>query len=221
MKDILTFLSELRQNNNKEWFDVNRVRYKAVQEKFNDFITQLIARIALFDPNVANVTTKDSVFRIYRDVRFSPNKEPYKSHIGAYICKGGKKSGYAGYYFHIEPGASILAVGLHCPDPKVVRSVRDEIFDNGDVFQKMIDNASEAGFKIDLSPSLQKVPKDYPADFKYGNYLKLKEFDLIKSIDLTTVTKNELLDRVADEFLQAKEFNDMLNRAVQFAFEEM
>lgn len=216
MKNVESFLAELRVNNNREWFEANKARYKVIQEEFNNFVEKLIDEISAFDPSISGVTVKDSTYRIYRDVRFSPNKEPYKTHIGAYVCKGGKKSGYAGYYFHVEPVGCILAVGLHCPEPKVLRSVRDEIFANGADFQKSIDLAD--GFAIDRSSSLKKVPRDYPADFQQADYLKLKEFDIVKSFN--PADKN-LLKHVSEEFKRAKSFNDILNRAVEFAFQEM
>lgn len=215
MNDILDFLAELRDNNNREWFEANKERYKAIQEKFNAFAEQLIEGITLFDDSVKGVTVKDSTYRIYRDVRFSPNKEPYKTHIGVYICKGGKKSGMSGYYFHLDPDNSLLAAGLHCPEPKVIKSVRDEIFDNGEAFQEAIDAAK--GFYVDESSKLQRVPRGFPADYKYAEYLKLKEFDLVKEI---TVGEN-LLESVLADFQKTKKFNDILNRAVKYAHEEL
>ncbi|MEG0601982.1 MAG: DUF2461 domain-containing protein [Mucinivorans sp.] len=216
MKNVIKFLEELSLNNNREWFAANKSRYKAVEQEFNDFTEQLIDQIAAFDSTVENLTLKDCTYRIYRDVRFSPNKMPYKTHIGAYICRGGKKSGYAGYYFHVEPNNSLLAVGLHCPEPTIVRSVRDEIFANGLNFQAAIDYA--LGFTLDFSSSLKKVPRDYPADFQFGNYLKLKDYDLVRSFD---PMQKEALLQAAAEFETGKKFNDILNRAVEFAQQEM
>lgn len=214
MKDVIDFLDELSKNNNREWFEANRVRYKVIQEKFNQFTEQLIDGISLFDPSIAGVTVKDCTYRIYRDIRFSPNKVPYKTHMGAYICKGGKKSGFAGYYFHLEPGKCVLVAGLHCPEPKVVRSIRQEICDNGDGFQRAI--ASAPGFIIDQSSKLQRVPKEFADRSSYEDYLKLKEFDLIKSFDV----RSNLLNITLKDFSICKPFNDILNKAVEFAFEE-
>lgn len=215
METILKFLGELKENNNREWFEANRERYKSVQEEFNAFTEKLIEGITLFDSAVKGVTVKDCTYRIYRDVRFSPNKEPYKTHMGAYMCPGGKKSGRAGYYFHLEPNNSLLACGLHCPEPKVMKSVRDEIFDNGKEFSAAIKCAKE--FTVDQTSKLQRVPKGYPADSEYAEYLKLKEFDLIKTIDI----QGNVLENTLKEFKSAKKFNDLLNKAVQYAQEEM
>ncbi|MDD2611849.1 MAG: DUF2461 domain-containing protein, partial [Bacteroidales bacterium] len=103
MKTILSFLNQISDNNNKSWFDAHKSEYVAANETFNSFIEKLIVGIASFDPSIKGITVKDCTYRFYRDIRFSTNKMPYKTHFGAYICPYGKKSGYAGYYFHIEP----------------------------------------------------------------------------------------------------------------------
>lgn len=215
MIEILDFLTELKHNNNREWFEANKPRYKAMEARFHDFVQQLIDGIAAFDNTIKGVAVKDCTYRIYRDVRFSPNKEPYKTYMGAYVCPGGKKSDYAGYYCHFEPEHSIVCTGLHCPEPDILRSVRDEVEDNGAEFLEIIKHAK--GFELDQNSKLQRVPKGFPADSEYAEYLKLKEFDLIKPM---TVTDKGLLDRVLADFKSTKEFNDMLNRAVKFAVEE-
>lgn len=215
MKNILEFLGELKENNNREWFEANRERYKIVAEEFNLFTEKLIEGISVFDSSIEGLTVKDCTYRIYRDVRFSPNKEPYKTHMGAYICAGGKKSGMAGYYFHLEGNSSLLVCGLHCPEPKVIKSVRDEIFDNGDEFVTAI--AAAKGFVIDSSSKLQRVPKGFPTESEYAEYLKLKEFDIVKSI----IVDDNILEKTLKEFRTTKKFKDILNKAVQYAKEEM
>ncbi|MEG2281776.1 MAG: DUF2461 domain-containing protein, partial [Rikenellaceae bacterium] len=161
MDEILKFLEDLKSNNNREWFQTNIERYRSAQKKFDSLAMTIMSGIAAFDNSVMGLQLKECTYRIYRDVRFSPNKEPYKTHMGAYICPGGKKSGLAGYYFHLEPGCSLLASGLHCPDKAVVRSVRDEIFANGAVFEQALSGAT--GFALDMSDALKRVPRDYPS----------------------------------------------------------
>lgn len=215
MENIISFLSELKDNNNREWFEQNKRRYKEVQEQFNNFTQQLIDGIVLFDRSIENITVKDCIYRIYRDVRFSHNKEPYKTHIGAYISPHGKKAGYAGYYFHLEPGNSILAVGLHMPEPKILASVRDEIMDNGDQIIKLIEMMN--GFTLDQSNKLQRAPKGYPQDSKYIEYIKLKDFTLYENI----TSFDNLLENVLTEFKSAYPLNSILNKAVKYAKDEM
>ena len=101
MKRVLEYLRNLAANNNKVWFDAHKDEYLLAKKVFEDFTEQLIAKVEAFDPTVKGLTVKDCTYRIYRDVRFSKDKSPYKTHMGCYICRGGKKSGYSGYYFHV------------------------------------------------------------------------------------------------------------------------
>lgn len=104
MQAIIDFLRQLSQNNNREWFMAHKSEYQQAQARFNELTEQLILGISQFDSSVSGLTAKDCIYRIYRDVRFSKDKSPYKTHMGAYVCPGGKKSGYAGYYFHVGTG---------------------------------------------------------------------------------------------------------------------
>ena len=102
--EIMQFLTELKQNNNREWFQANKNRYDSLRKGFIDEVQQLIDRIALFDPEIAGLEAKDCLFRIYRDIRFSPDKTPYKIHFAAYMAScGGRGSERGGYYIHLEP----------------------------------------------------------------------------------------------------------------------
>lgn len=108
-EEIIRFLTELRENNNRIWFQENKARYDRLHDAFIDDVQKLINRIALFDPEVKNVEAKSCLFRIYRDIRFSPDKTPYKSHFAAYIALGGRASERGGYYIHLEPGHCMLS----------------------------------------------------------------------------------------------------------------
>ncbi len=130
MKRILDFLNDLRANNNREWFAANKGRYKEAEGIFNAFAERLIALVGEFDPAVRGLTLRETTYRIYRDTRFSHDKTPYKTHFGLYLCPGGKKSGNAGYYFHVEPagegeggmiGGHLLDAGIYMPEPAVLR----------------------------------------------------------------------------------------------------
>lgn len=225
MKKVIEFLTLLRQNNNRDWFEANRPMYEQALGEFNAFAAELIAALGVMDPAVAGLSLKDCTYRIYRDTRFSANKEPYKTHMGAFAAPYGKKSGYAGYYFHIEPaggefiGNSLLAVGVYCPEPKVLKSLRDEIIDNGAQVVAAINQAE--GFKVEESSKLTRVPKGYPADSPYAEYLKLKDISLYKPVDDDYLLRPGLVDRVVEDFRKTKNFNTLFNRAVSFAKEEM
>ena len=131
MKEVIDFFRRLHDDNTREWFDAHRAEWTRVKGRFADFTGQLIEGIASFDPEVRGLRPQDCTYRIARDTRFSPDKSPYKTYIGAYIAPKGKKSGFAGYYFHIEPccdslvWSNLLSAGLYCPEPVVLRSVRE------------------------------------------------------------------------------------------------
>lgn len=221
MKEILDFLTELKANNNREWFNASKDRFRKVDAMFTDFTGELIAGVGEFDPAVRGLTVKDCTYRIYRDTRFSYDKTPYKTHMGAYICAGGKKSGRAGYYFHIEPqgdnylGGSLWACGLHCPTPVILSSVREEIELHGDQFEQAMANAH--GYRLDQSVKLKRAPKGYSEDSKWIEYLKLKEFSLMKSFDNQLLDSPEkLLKLTLEEFRTVVPFNEIMNKAVEF-----
>jgi|SRR6056297_2879806 len=101
-KELLNFLRDLKKNNHKEWFHKNKPVYQQVRREFEQYIALLIAGIAQFDDTVKSLEPRDCIFRINRDIRFSKDKSPYKTNFGAYIAPGGRKGGYAGYYFHLK-----------------------------------------------------------------------------------------------------------------------
>lgn len=224
MKTIFSFLQQIQENNNREWFEAHKAEYRDATDVFNAFVEKLILGISTFDPSVKGLSVKDCTYRFYRDIRFSLNKMPFKTHFGAYICPLGKKSGYSGYYFHVEPrgngflGGSQLDTGLYCPDPKVLKSIREEIFLNGDTFEAAIHQAK--GFVIEDSQALKKVPRGYPSDFPYAGYLKLKNPCLCKHVEDRFMLDENLLENTLDAFRNTVSFNTWLNKAVKYAFEE-
>src|SRR5512133_3172211 len=127
----LEFLNLLKNNNNKEWFDKNRSMYVEAKTNFGSFVQSLINEIIDFEPLMKGLEAKNCIFRINRDIRFSNDKSPYKTNMGAFMVKGGKKNGdkYAGYYFHIEPGKSMLAGGAYVPPANWLAAIREKIDD--------------------------------------------------------------------------------------------
>lgn len=223
MKKVLDFLTDIRANNNREWFEAHRSEYDAALAEFTAFVEKLIQGIAAFDPTVAGLKPKDCMFRFYRDIRFSPNKMPFKTHFGAYICQGGRKSPFSGYYFHVEPKGSgyldghLMASGLYGPQPNVLKSVREEIELNGATFEAAMKEAK--GFVLEDSQALKKVPKGYPADSPWAEYLKLKNPCLFKNFDDAYLLSNDLLERTLEAFRPTVTFNDWLNKAVEYALD--
>ncbi|MCD7963852.1 MAG: DUF2461 domain-containing protein [Rikenellaceae bacterium] len=225
MKELMDFLIELGLNNDKNWFEKNKNRYKAIQAEFGELTGKIIDGISVFDPSIKGLAPKDCTYRIYRDVRFSKDKSPYKTHIGAYFCPNGKKSGYAGYYFHIEPinnnyaTGSFLTSGIYMPESVVLKSVREEILDYGDLLLSAVDSAK--GFRLNQDNKLKKTPVGYPKDSTYDELLKLKDFFVEKPIDGDYLLHKDLADHVIEDFSKTYELTKILNRAVKYAYEEM
>jgi len=225
MKETIAFLEELREHNCKEWFDDNRARYKRLRGQFEEFVAELIDGISAFDPEVRGLSVKDCVYRINRDIRFSADKSPYKTYFSAFIVPHGKKSGYAGYYMHVEPkgdgllGGSALASGMVCIPPVVLRSIREEILDNGEQMIESIRNA--AGFSIDESNKLKRTPTGFPTGTPYDELLKLKDVCLMRPLDDELLYSNRLLSDTVEMFRTTQPFLAQLNRAVKYAYEEM
>lgn len=225
MKKVIDFLTELQHNNDRNWFEANKPRYKEALEEFNGVVEELIAGIGTFDPEIKGLTVKDCTYRIYRDVRFSHDKSPYKTHMGAYFCRGGKKSGFSGYYFHVEPqgegllGGNLLTTGAYMPESKELRSIRDEIFDNGKNFLSLVKKAK--GFSLDMSNSLKRTPTGYPAGSTYDEYLRLKDCYLVQQVSNEFLMADDLVGRVTAEYKKTHAFNQLINKALEFAREEM
>ncbi|MDR3047769.1 MAG: DUF2461 domain-containing protein [Bacteroidales bacterium] len=223
-KEILQFLNELQENNNRPWFTANKERYDVLQKEFYQFIEQLISGISKFDISVKNVTPKETVYRIYRDIRFSPNKLPYKCHFATYICQGGKKSGYAGYYFHLEAehenyiGCSLISGGLYMPTPAVLKTVREDIDLNGAEYRKTIAHAKS--FSLFGNEALKNVPAPFDKNSEYADLLRLKDYSLAKMLTEKDLSKNNLLEWLLEQYNLIYPFNDLLNKSVAFAYEE-
>ena len=218
MKRVLDFFKQLQLNNNKEWFDAHKDQYKEMLAVHNEFSQKLIAGLASFDKSVEGLQVKDCTYRIYRDLRFSHDKTPYKQHIGTFVCPHGKKSGYAGYYVHIEPNVKyFICAGLWCPEPRFVKSVREEIMLNGKNFDKAIRKAK--GFSLSWEDSLKKVPAGFNLEDEFADYYRLKSFLVEKDIDESYILDKDFVGHVVAELRQTFAFNSLLNRSVEYAIE--
>ncbi len=176
-KETLDFLKKLSKNNNREWFQANKKAFDAAQDNMTAFAGYLIGEIGKFDNAIASIDPKSCVFRIYRDVRFSKDKSPYKTNLGAYISPGGRKSMQPGYYFHLEPGQSFVAGGKHIPDGAETLKIRNAIAKNTSEFLKIVEKKSFLDTFGELrGDALKSAPKGFDPDHKAIEYLKLKEF---------------------------------------------
>lgn len=218
MKAMFQFLRDLSRNNNREWFQEHKADYDSYRKVFEFMVQELIDQIALFDPTVQGVRAKDSLFRIYRDTRFSYDKTPYKTHFGAWIARGGRKSEYPGYYLHLEPGNNLIAAGIWHPDSKLLKMVREEIYDNLDEFLDIIrDPQFENTFGEVQGGSLRTLPRGFARDFPEPHLLMLKDYFVERPLPESffgeqwasnaaqllqkALPFNRFLGNVADEFI--------------------
>jgi uncharacterized protein (TIGR02453 family) len=184
------------------------------KENFESFVQDIINKIILFEPVMNGLEAKSCVYRINRDIRFSNDKSPYKSHFGAFIVRGGKKNGdkFAGYYFHIEPGKSIMAGGAYSPPSPWLSAIREKISDTPEEFTKITiakDFIKYFG-KVD-GEKLKTAPKGYPKDHPQIELLKLKSYLVVNEASDKMVLSNSFFDHVADVFRTMKPLNDYLN----------
>ena len=226
MKEVIAYLKDLSRHNDREWFHANKARYVEAQARFNAVVDQIILGISQFDSSVAGLTAKDCTYRIYRDVRFSNDKRPYKTHMGAYICPGGKKSGFSGYYFHLGvggegyPAAHMLAAGDYMCDPKVLKTLREDIcYGNGD-FEEILKTKVAPEFWLDESSALKRVPAGFPADSPYAEYLKLRVYCVCYEPDTKFMTSPDVATQTVALFKTAYPFLQYINRAIQYVKEE-
>jgi len=216
-KNTFQFLNELKQNNNRDWFLENKPRYEEAKKEFEVFIDALIAEISKFDGSIGHHTAKECIFRIYRDVRFSKDKSPYKTHMGAHITSAAKKSeihSRAGYYIHIGPGESMLAGGAYLPQGPWIKSIRQEIAYNADDFRKIINSKKfKEHFGEIEGEKLKKAPKGYEPDHPEIELLKYKSFLASNKVSDKDVISKDFLKHSADVFKTLHPFDDFLNRA--------
>lgn len=214
-KKIFDFLSELKENNNREWFQLHKTEYENARTAMLQITQKLIIGISEFDASVSHLDAKDCLFRIYRDVRFSKDKEPYKTNMGAFMTMGGRKSGHAGYYFHIEPGNSFLAGGIHQPDADYLKAIRNEIYYSGANLISITENKDFKRFfsKID-GDSLVRPPKGFDPDSKYIDLLKLKSFTVFYPLDDAMLAEEKIIERIVPVFKAMLPFNTFLNGAL-------
>lgn len=220
IKAILEYLAAIRSNNNREWFTANRAWYDEVRSIFESMTTQLILRIGTFDETVLSQTAKSCTYRFNRDTRFSLDKSPYKTHLGAYINAKGKKANHGGYYFHLEPGNCLLAGGSYCLPTPVLRAVREAIVDEPEEYRSIVENPEfKRLYPVIGEDWLKKLPQGFPKDFPYPDYLRCKDYSCFHKVADDWLAADDWLDKAEAAFRILKPFLDFVNRAID-DFEE-
>ncbi len=200
-KETIEFLKKLDKNNNRDWFIANKPAFVAANDNVIAVTGELIDRVARFDPAVAGIDPKSCVFRIYRDVRFSTDKSPYKTNLGAFIAPGGKKAMMPGYYFHIQPRMFFAAAGKHMPDSAELLKIRNAIASNTKEFLKIVEAKSFKSRFAELDGDrLSRPPKGFDAEHPAIEYLKLKSFTVSQAFSATDAVSKDYPKMLADSF---------------------
>jgi uncharacterized protein (TIGR02453 family) len=216
----ISFLKTLKKNNNKPWFDNNREKYLDAKNNFEEFVGSLLSKMILFDEDLKDLIPKNCTFRINRDIRFSKNKTPYKINFSASFNKGGKKSIYAGYYFHLQPGGnSFVGGGLWRPEPIELKKLRQEIDYCFPEFKKIIDSTSfkknYGDLEKDDNQMLVNVPKGYEKDNPAADFLRMKSFVATKNIADVDLTNPALANQVIQSFKALLPLIKFINRSFE------
>jgi uncharacterized protein (TIGR02453 family) len=213
-KSTLDFLNQIKSNNNRDWFLSNRPAYLEARGNYESFVQKLIDELIEFEPIMKGLEVKNCVYRFNRDIRFSNDKSLYKTHFGAFIVRGGKKNGdkFAGYYFHIEPGASIIAGGAYMPPAPWLSAIREKIDEEPDRFKKILNDKEFIRYFGELTgEKLKKSPKGYPSDHPNAELLKFKSYLVVNEPTDVSVLSEGYFEHTVKVMKAMKPLNDFLN----------
>jgi uncharacterized protein (TIGR02453 family) len=213
---IFDFLTQLKLNNNREWFSENKKWYEASKKEVESFVSGMITTISAIDPSVQTPAMKDCVFRIFRDVRFGADKSPYKTNFGAFIARGGRKTAFPGYYFHLEPGESMLAAGVYQPQPETLKMLRNEVYYHSPELKEILGKPSFNKYFDQLGDfdKMKKTPKEFPADFPEIDLLKYRSYIVSHQIPDKIVISDNYTKQAVDMVKELQPFMAFLNRAL-------
>jgi len=215
-KDSMKFLDDLKKNNNRDWFLANKSRYESYKKEYYRLVQDFLDEMKPKDHTLDPLEVKNCVFRVNRDIRFSKDKSPYKTHMGVWMSAGSKNTNLSGYYIHIESGASFIAAGLYWPDAPDLKKVRKEI---AFFYDELEDIVNDENFKtvfgeLDRDNVLKTSPKDFEKDHPAIEFLKLKSFTASAKIDDKSLLDPDFVKKTAAKLIALKPLNKFLNRAL-------
>lgn len=217
-KETIQFLDDLKANNNRDWFLENKKRYEAFKKDYQQLVADLLDAMKPLDPSLEMLEVKNCTFRINRDIRFSKDKTPYKSHLGIWLSSGTKGQNRSGYYIHLEKGASFIVGGLYCPESEDLKKMRKEIAYFHDDIEAILE---EKDFKREFNDfdrneknTLKNPPRGYEKEHPAIELLKLKSFESSQKIDFSAVSKKDFVSVMSQKLIALKPLNDFINRAL-------
>ena len=211
ISEVLAFLRQLAINNDRAWFKANKGRYDALRGPWEQDMERLIGLIGVYYPDVRGLALKDCVYRIYRDIRFSHDKSPYKTYFSGVIGKGGRHTVQSGYYVHIGVEEMMLCGGIWWPEKNILDHLRSLIDAEGEEFLNIVNHQDVVSRFEWMAQSLKNVPKGYPKDHRMAKYLKMKEYLLVKRVDEQYFDCEDWVERVASDLQPLKPLHDFLN----------
>lgn len=214
----LQFLEDLKENNNREWFLANKSYYEEYKKEYHQLISDFLEEMIPSDDSLRNLEPKKCAFRINRDIRFSKDKSPYKTHMGIWMATDQNGVNSPGYYVHIEKGGSFIAAGLHAPEASDLKKIRKEI---AYFYEDLEEIVNDKDFKktypeLDRTEanSLKTAPKDYEKDHPAIEFLKLKSFTVSQKLDDKSLFEKDFIKKTAKKLILAKPLNDFLTRGL-------
>lgn len=216
-KESLKFLADLKKNNNRDWFLANKPRYEAYKKEYHEIIAQMLDALKPKDRALKMLEVKNCTFRINRDIRFSKDKSPYKTHMGMWFNTSTSSGNGPGYYIHIEKGKSFIAGGFYQPEAHELKKFRKEI---AFFYDELEDIVSDKKFKsvfgdLDRENALKTSPRDYEADHRAIGFLKLKSFTATAPLLDSDLSDKDFIAKTAGKITALKPLNEFLRRALE------
>ncbi len=209
-KSTIQFLEKLKKNNNRDWFQANKKEYETAHQNVIDFSTELLERLSAHDA-IETPTGKKALYRIYRDVRFSKDKSPYKTWFAGGFKRATKQL-RGGYYFHLEPNSVFAAGGFWGPNKDDLLLIRRQIQADPAPLRKILASKSfKSHFGELKGEQLKTAPKGFDKEDPTVDLLRYKQFLLSKEIDVSQLTSPKLLDEIESSFLAMRPFFDYMS----------
>ena len=209
--EVLAFLRQLAANNDRSWFKAHKVQYDILRMAWERDMERLIALVGEYDPQTRSLNVKDSVYRIYRDIRFSPDKRPYKDYFSGVIGRGGRHSVQSCYYVHFGVQELMLCGGIWWPEKAILEQLRGLIDAEPDEFLAIVNHPDISSRYHWESRALKTMPKGFPKDHPLAEYLKMKEYLMVMRVNEKYFDCNDWVERVAKDLQPLKPLHDFLN----------
>lgn len=211
ISEVMAFLRQLAVNNDRTWFKAHKQQFDTLRKAWEQDMERLIGLVAQYDPQARGLAVKDSVYRIYRDIRFSHDKRPYKTYFSGVIGKGGRHTVQSCYYVHMGVEEMMLCGGIWWPEKTLLEQLRLLIDAEADEFLAIVNNPDITSRYKWMSRSLKTMPKGFPKDHPMATYLKKKEYLMVVNVEEDYFDCDDWVERVAGDLQPLKPLHDFLN----------